>query len=183
MPARLLSEHIKKQAVAREYGMQTDATGAKPELFDSTRYYATMKIFTSWWTAAMARNNGEHISVCTVSPGANMSTNAARHTTGFKNLLYTKIMPTLGPVMGLDQPVPLGAKRYIDVLNSPNGEYVSGKSYMSRPKKMIGPIEECNNAHLLDIERQEAAWIVLGELAGTADALAVQGAASLPTIS
>ena len=62
--------------------MVSFATGAKPELFNDMRYYATAKVFTSWWTAAMARNNGERISVFTVSPGANMATNATRHTTG-----------------------------------------------------------------------------------------------------
>ena len=157
--------------------MVSFAKGAKPELFDGSRYYATTKVFTSWWTAAMARKNGENISVFTVSPGANLSTNAARHTTGFKNLMFTKIMPALGPVLGMDQPVPVGAKRYINVLNSPNGEYVNGKTYMSKPKKMVGPIQEVNNAHLLDVERQEAAWIVLGELTGTGIDRAAQSAA------
>ena len=57
--------------------------GAKPDSFNATRYYATTKVFTSWWTAAMARRFGDRISIFTVSPGANLSTNAARHTTGF----------------------------------------------------------------------------------------------------
>jgi NAD(P)-dependent dehydrogenase (short-subunit alcohol dehydrogenase family) len=147
--------------------MVSFATGAKPELFDGSRYYSTTKVFTSWWSAAMAREYGQHISVFTVSPGASMSTNAARHVTGLRRLLFTKVMPTLGPAFGLDQPVPVGAKRYIDVLNSPNGEYINGKSYMSKPKKMVGPIQEMDNAHFLDVERQQAAWIVLSELTGT----------------
>jgi NAD(P)-dependent dehydrogenase (short-subunit alcohol dehydrogenase family) len=44
------------------------AVGARPEKFNSTRYYATTKVFTSWWTAAMARRFGERISIFTVSP-------------------------------------------------------------------------------------------------------------------
>ena len=100
-----------------------------------------------------------------------MATNAARHTTGFKNLLYTKIMPALGPTLGMSQPVPLGAKRYVDVLNEVGGAYVNGKSYMSKPKKLVGPMQEMTNPHLLDVEHQEAAWNVLGELTGTVGAL------------
>ncbi len=43
-----------------------------------------------------------------------MATNAARNTSGFKKVLYTKIMPALGPTFGMSQPTPLGAKRYVD---------------------------------------------------------------------
>ena len=142
--------------------------GAKPELFDGARYYATTKVFTSWWSATMARRYGPRISVFTVSPGSNMTTNEARHTTGFKNFLYTKIMPALGPTLGMSLPIPVGAKRYVDVLNSRNGDYVNGKSYMSKPKKLVGPIQESNNAHLLDVERQEALWNVIVGLTETA---------------
>ncbi|MEM7132881.1 MAG: SDR family NAD(P)-dependent oxidoreductase [Chloroflexota bacterium] len=141
--------------------------GAKPELFNGTRYYATTKVFTSWWTEALARKAGERLSVFTVSPGANMATNAARHSTGFQSFLFTKVMPALGPLLGLSQPVPIGAKRYVDVLNEVGGVYVNGKSYMSKPKKMVGPMQEMTNDHFLDVERQEAAWNVLGKLTGT----------------
>ena len=152
------------------------ATVAKPDLFDGARYYATAKTFTSWWTAAMARKYGEHISVFTVSPGSNMATNAARHTTGFKSILYTKIMPALGPTFGMSQPIPLGAKRYVDVLNGVGGDYVNGRSYMSKPKKLVGPMQEMTNPHLLDVERQEAAWNVICELSGTVNVLTGQRA-------
>lgn len=75
-------------------------------------------------------------------------------------------MPLLGSSLGLDQPIELGAKRYVDVLNG-NGEYVNGGSYMSKPKKMVGPLDEMKHEHFFDVERQEAAWDVLGELTGT----------------
>lgn len=139
---------------------------SKPELYNGSRYYATTKVFTSWWTAAMARNHGEQISIYTVSPGANMDTNAARHTSGFQSLLFTKIMPALGPLMGMSQPTSVGAKRYIDVLNATNGEYINGRSYMSKPKKMTGPMVAVENPHLLDVERQDLALSVIGELTG-----------------
>ena len=142
--------------------------GAKPEKFKGTRYYSTTKLFTAWWSAAMARIFGDRVWVFTVSPGSNMSTNAARHTTGFKRFLFTKVMPLLGPIMGMDQPVSKGAKRYIDVLHGVGGDYANGKTYTSKPKKMIGPLQEMTHAHLLDVERQEIAWTVLGELTGAA---------------
>jgi len=148
--------------------MVTFAKGDKPELFNPTRYYATTKVFTSWWTAAMARRFGERIAIFTVSPGANLSTNAARHATGFKKFLFTKVMPTLAPVMGMGQPISVGAKRYLDVLHGVEGEYGNGKTYASKAKKFVGPLYEMQHDHLLDVDRQEVAWNVLRELAGTA---------------
>jgi len=158
--------------------MVSFAKGAQPELFSGSRYYATTKVFTSWWAAAMAHQYGEHISVFAVSPGSNLATNAARHTTGFKSFLFTKVMPALGPSLGMDQPVPVGAKRYVDVLHGHNGDYINGKTYMSKPKKFVGPIHEQTTAHLLDVERQEAAWKVLGELTGTVNGSEVHGVAT-----
>lgn len=140
--------------------------GEKPDLFNATRYYAITKVFSSWWSAAAARKFGDHISVFAVSPGSNLSTNAGRHATGLQKFLFTKVMPLLGPSLGLDQPIALGAKRYVDVLNE-NGEYVNGGSYMSKPKKMVGPLDEMKHEHFFDVERQEVAWDVLGELTGT----------------
>lgn len=154
--------------------MVSFAKVSKPGLFVGSRYYATTKAFTSWWTAAAARKYGEQVSIFTVSPGSNMETNAGRHTTGFKKFLFTKIMPALGPSMGMSQPVPLGAKRYIDVLAGAENEFVNGSSYMSKPKKLVGSMVETKNSHLLDTVRQEAAWKVLSELTGTATASRVR---------
>ena len=151
--------------------------GAKPDSFNATRYYATTKVFTSWWTAAMARRFGDRISIFTVSPGASLSTNAARHTTGFKRFLFTKFMPTIGRAIGMDQPVSVAAKRYVDVLHGVGRDYVNGKTYTSKPKKLVGPLHEMTHHHLLDIERQEVAWTVLGELTGTVNHSALQAAA------
>jgi len=158
--------------------MVTFAKGEKPELFNPTRYYATTKVFTSWWTAAMARRFGERLAIFTVSPGANLGTNAARHTTGFKNFLFTKVMPTLAPVIGMGQPISLGAKRYLDVLHGVEGEYGNGKTYASKAKKFVGPLYEMQHAHLLDVDRQEVAWNVLGELTGTGERQAAQAVAA-----
>jgi NAD(P)-dependent dehydrogenase (short-subunit alcohol dehydrogenase family) len=164
----------------REFGdnlhdaMMAFVKGDKPELFNQTRYYATTKVFTSWWTAAMARRFGERIAIFTVSPGANLSTNAARHSTGFKRFLFTKLMPAIGPAIGMGQRISVGSKRYLDVLHDVEGEYVNGTTYASKPKKFVGPLYEMTHDHLLDVGRQEAAWTVLGELTGTVERHASQ---------
>lgn len=146
--------------------MRSFAKVTKPEKFNGSRYYATTKVFTSWWAAALARRYGDRLSVFAVSPGSNMATNAARHATGIQGFLFTKVMPALGPALGMSQPIPVGAKRYVDVLNGNGNDYSNGGSYMSKPKKLVGPMQKMEYAHLSDVERQEAAWKVLGELAG-----------------
>jgi NAD(P)-dependent dehydrogenase (short-subunit alcohol dehydrogenase family) len=146
-------------------GMLRFARLSESKPFVPMHHYATTKVISAWWAAAMARRYGDRLSVFTVSPGANMATNAARHLKGFKKVLFTKVMPLLGPVLGVDQPVALGAKRYIDVLHG-NGDYESGRFYASAPKKMTGPLHASSYPHLLNVERQEAALGVLGELTG-----------------
>lgn len=147
--------------------MVTFAKGDKPELLNPTRYYATTKVFTSWWTASMARRFGDRIAIYTVSPGADLGTNAGRHSKGFKKFLFTKIMPAMAPLMGMGQPISLGAKRYLDVLHGAEGEFVNGKTYTSAAKKFVGPLHEMKHDHLLDVDRQNVAWSVVGELTGT----------------
>lgn len=141
------------------------AQGGLPEQFAGTRQYATTKVFSAWWAGALARRHGDKVAVFTVSPGANMGTNAARHTKGFKRFLFTKLMPLMGPVMGMDQPVSKGAGRYIQVLHDRSGHFKSGRTYTSAPKKMVGPLHEVTYPHLSDQVHQDAAWGVLAELA------------------
>lgn len=159
--------------VPREFGdnlhdaMVAFARGSKPEKYDPMRYYAATKTFTSWWSAAVSRKCGDRVQVFTVSPGSNMGTNAARHTTGFKRLLFTRIMPFIGSFAGMNTPTPVGAKRYVDVLTG-SGQYTNGRSYMSKPTKITGPMEEQTTPHLLDAERQDTAFGVICELTGLA---------------
>ncbi len=142
------------------------AQGAQPEKFNEFRYYAVTKAFTSWWAAALANRYGERLFVAAVSPGSTLSTGAGRNTRGFKGFMFTKIMPLIGRYMGMDQPVELAAKRYIDVLHG--AEFVSGRTYTSKPKKLVGPLFEVNNEHLLDPMRQNTAWAVIEELSAGA---------------
>ena len=150
-----------------EDSMLAYARGSKPELFNGTRYYAVAKLFTAWWAEAMAHRFGDRLEVYNVSPGANMATNVARHASGFKKFLFTKVMPVLGPLLGMDQPIAKGARRYIDALLGCR-DYRNGGTYASKPGKLVGPVQEMTHAHLLDKKRQETAWNVLVQLTGVA---------------
>ncbi len=131
--------------------------------YDGNRQYASTKAFSAWWSAAMARRHPGPASFYTVSPGANMSTNAARHVTGpFK--LMIGFMSRFGKYIGMDQPIEQGAGRYIDVLHGNNGTYRNGGTYTSRPKKMTGPLVESRAPHLLVTERQDLSLAVLDDL-------------------
>ena len=157
----------------REFGtdlheaMSTFARGEKPDLYNSGRYYAVTKTFSAWWAAAMERRYGDQFSIFTVSPGASVGTNVARNVTGFKRFLFTRVMPAIGGLVGMDQPVPVAAKRYVDVLLDREGKFTPGRTYTSRPRKLVGPLAAVEYPHILDEERQEVAWQVLGELTGT----------------
>jgi len=143
--------------------------GDKPDVFRGTHYYSTAKLFSAWWSAAMARKFGKQVKAFTVSPGSNMGTNAGRNVTGFKKFLFTKVMPKIGGPLGMNMPTALGAKRYVDVLLDDANQFKNGRTYTSAPKKLVGPLHEVTYPHLLDVVRQEAAWEVLGNLTGTAE--------------
>ena len=135
--------------------------------YDGNRQYSSTKAFSAWWSAAMARRHPGSISFITVSPGSNMSTNAARHTTGaFKVMLA--VMRKVGRFVGMDQPIEKGAGRYIDVLENNGGPYDNGATYTSRPKKMTGPLAKSTPDHLTDRERQDTALAVIDRLSGVA---------------
>ena len=147
--------------------MRRYVRGEVPELYSSTRYYATAKVFSAWWSEAMARRYGDRAAFYTVSPGSNMGTSVARHQVGFKKFMFTKIVPLVGQLLGYNQPVPVGAKRYVDVLHGEGGPFRNGAFFASAPRKATGPMQERVNAHFLDRERQEVAWQLVSELAGT----------------
>ncbi|MEM9465165.1 MAG: SDR family NAD(P)-dependent oxidoreductase [Actinomycetota bacterium] len=133
--------------------------------YDGNKQYASTKAFSAWWSAAMARRHGGERTFVTVSPGANMGTNAARHVTGpFK--MMVGVMRRVGRFIGMDQPVEQGAARYIDVLTGNGGPYENGATYTSRPKKMTGPLVRSTPAHLIDVTRQDTALGVIDDVAG-----------------
>lgn len=143
--------------------MKRFATASGGPEFSGQRQYSTTKVFSSWWSAAMARRHGGSTRFYTVSPGANMGTAADRNVTGAFKVMIT-VMSKVGRYIGMDQPVPVGAKRYLDVALGDGGPYESGRTYTSKPKKMTGPLVERTPAHLVDEARQDTALAVLDEL-------------------
>jgi NAD(P)-dependent dehydrogenase (short-subunit alcohol dehydrogenase family) len=151
--------------------MMAFARGSGSVKFNGFRHYAGTKLFSTWWAAEMATKYGDNVSVYAVSPGSTLLTNVSRNIKGLKKFMFTKVMPKI-PFIGMHQPIDIAAKRYVDVLTAPNGQYINGRSYMSKPTKLIGPMVEQTYPHMLDVKRQEAAWAVVGELAGTAETVA-----------
>ncbi|NQV73778.1 SDR family NAD(P)-dependent oxidoreductase [bacterium] len=144
--------------------MKSFASVSKPQLYDGNRYYAMTKLMTSWWAAAASRHFSGKVSVFAVSPGSNMDTAAGRNLTGVKKFLFTVIMPKIAPFMGMSQPTHLGAKRYLDVLLGEGGPYVSGKTYTSKEKKLVGPMFEQKHPHLVDVAKQDATWATVVQM-------------------
>ena len=143
--------------------MENFALAKSDSDYDGNRQYSSTKAFSAWWSAAMARRHPGDIRFYTVSPGANMGTNAARHATGaFKVMIG--FMRRFGKLLGMDQPIDKGAARYIDVLHGNNGPYQNGGTYTSRPKKFTGPLALSTPPHLTATERQETAMAVLDKL-------------------
>jgi NAD(P)-dependent dehydrogenase (short-subunit alcohol dehydrogenase family) len=147
-----------------EQAMKNFATRQTSLKFDGMRQYATTKLFSTWWVSEMANLYKDRISVFAVSPGSSMNTNVTRHAKGFTKFLYTKVMPIIGPYLGVDQSIPVAAKRYVDVLVAQDGKYKSGLAYMSAPKKVVGKLIEQSFDHLYDPERRKTAFRVIEEL-------------------
>lgn len=139
--------------------------------YDGNRQYSSTKAFSAWWSAGMACRHPDGVRFFTVSPGSNMATNAARHTTGAFKIMIG-FMRRFGKYLGMDMPIDKGAGRYIDVLHGNNGPYQNGGTYTSKPKKMTGPLALSAPAHLTAVDRQDTALAVLDELTGLRSATA-----------
>lgn len=131
--------------------------------YDGRRQYSSTKAFSAWWSAAMARRNPGPVRFYTVSPGANLGTNAGRHApAGVKFIMG--FMRVFGKLFGMNQPTEKGARRYIDVLHGNDGPRRNGGTYTSPPTKQVGPLVLSTPPHLMDAERQDTALTVLDRL-------------------
>jgi NAD(P)-dependent dehydrogenase (short-subunit alcohol dehydrogenase family) len=138
------------------------ARGQEPTHFNANDQYATTKVVSAWWAAEMQRRHGGRYDFFNVSPGANMGTNAARHMKGAMKIMFTA-MAKVGHLVGMNQPVPVGAKRYVDVIRGA-GRFEPGATYTSKPGKMVGELVRRNEPHLVDQRRQRLAIAALDEL-------------------
>lgn len=147
--------------LAFDAGFAEFATGEQPR-FDAKDQYATTKVISSWWSAALQRRYEGRYDFFTVSPGANMGTNASRHVRGSFKLLIG-LMKRIGHLVGMNMPVSEGSRRYVDVLLG-RGDFEPGRTYTSKPKKMTGDVVARSGSHLVDRRRQDAGLEMLGDL-------------------
>ena len=143
--------------------MKNFATASGGPEYNGQRQYSTTKVFSAWWSAAMARRHEGSTRFYTVSPGANLGTAADRNVTGSFKVMIA-VMGKVGRYIGMDQPVPVGAKRYLDVALGRGGPYESGRTYTSRPKKLTGPLVERTPDHLMNTASQDTALAVIDDL-------------------
>jgi NAD(P)-dependent dehydrogenase (short-subunit alcohol dehydrogenase family) len=129
------------------------ARGDEPTPFDVNDQYATTKVVSAWWAAAMQRRHGGTYNFFNVSPGANLGTDAARHQKGAQKLMFSA-MARIGHLIGMNMPVSVGARRYVDVVTGAD-QFEPGGTYTSKAKKMVGDLTRRTDAHLTDRRRQD----------------------------
>lgn len=144
--------------------MRAFATGSSDVPYNGERQYSTVKVFSAWWAAGMARRH-PNIHFYNVSPGANLGTDAARNLTGATKIMMA-VMGKVGRFVGMDQPVSKGAKRYLDVAHGVDGPYRNGSTYTSKPKRMTGALTRRDEAHLVDTTLQDHGVQIIDELSG-----------------
>lgn len=142
-------------AEAFDRDLRALATGAARR-FDPNAQYASSKAVSAWWAAAMQRRHGGTYDFYTVSPGANLGTDAARHMKGMQKAMFG-MLQRHGHRMGMNMPVPVGARRYVDVLTAPEGRFEAGATYTSRAKKLVGDLVRRTDGHLVEPRRQDLA--------------------------
>ena len=130
---------------------------------DGTRQYAVTKVVSAWWAAGMQERYEGKFNFFNVSPGSNMGTNAARHSTGaFK--LMVGLMRRVGHLFGMNQSVDVGAQRYVDVLRD-SGSFIPGNTYTSPEGKLTGALTRRTERHTVRATGHRAAVAELDRLA------------------
>ena len=74
------------------------------------------------------------------------------------------VMKRAPKFLGMAAPTEIAAARYLEALDWPTE--VTGRFYASAPKKMTGPIEPMQQAHIVDAANREAAWAATVDVAG-----------------
>lgn len=128
--------------------------------------YSDAKLFVAWWAAQLAMRLPEGMAVNAVSPGSAPGTEAGRNANFFMKRIMMPMFKYAPARFGMSAPVSVAARRYLDVASY---EGVSGEFFASAPKKMVGPLEPMQMAHLHDEASQRAAWAALVKVSGGVD--------------
>jgi len=135
--------------------------------FKAATAYANAKVFVAWWAAQLATRLPDGMTVNAVSPGSVPETDAARNAEGFMKYVLLPMFKIAPKGLGMSSEVSVGAHRYIEVAEYEDD--ATGLFFASAPKKMIGPIEAMQQAHILNDVNQKAAWSAVVEVAGGID--------------
>ena len=150
----------------RAQAVETIARVAHPYEYKAFPHYAMVKLLVSYWAAALSRRLPHDISVYAISPGSTPDTDVMRNQGAVIRFIVRNVIGTIGKVAGLGASVKKAADRYISAHEL--GPQDSGRFYASPPKKMVGPLVEQTQPHILDRESQEAAWKAIEKISGAA---------------
>ena len=145
---------------AAEGVMRFDA----PLKYKPATAYANVKLFVAYWASQLADKLPAGMTVNAVSPGSTPDTDAGRNANFFmRNIM----MPMFKLMPGMSATIAVGASRYLEVASYP--DEVSGEFFASPPKKLIGPLQKVELAHVQDRVSQEAAWNAIVSVSGGVD--------------
>ncbi len=138
--------------------------GEQPTRFKPFDTYATTKMFTALWVAALGRRLPAGMTVNAVSPGNTPDTQAVRNASFLMRRVMVPMMLRMPARFRMASTVPQAAHRYLEVLGYPAD--VSGRFFASPPKKMTGPLTRMEYPHFDAEDHQEAAWAATVAVAG-----------------
>jgi NAD(P)-dependent dehydrogenase (short-subunit alcohol dehydrogenase family) len=144
--------------------MDAVASGVQPNRYNMNSTYANAKLWVAWWAASLSRKLPTPMIVVAVSPGSAPDTGLSRHMPALMRWVMMPILKVIGPKFGMAGSVAQGAQRYVDA-----GEFspeASGKFWASKPKVLVGAMEEQLYPHISDQQMQDATWRSVVRLTG-----------------
>jgi NAD(P)-dependent dehydrogenase (short-subunit alcohol dehydrogenase family) len=121
-----------------EFASVIDGSFFNGNKFDPMLAYGQVKYLGALWMSALARRHPD-LRLLTVSPGNTSGTDALRDMATVPRVIMQRVvMPYVGPMFGISQPLEVGAKRLVDALVG--GGLQSGGFYASAAKTLTGPL-------------------------------------------
>ena len=129
--------------------------------------YASAKLFTAWWSAALSRRLPHGMRAFTISPGNTYHTSIARYQHPIVQLLHRSLSPFMGRLFRQAASPREAASRYLFAIELPDHE--TGRFYASPPGLGIGCIEPQLMPHVIHIVHQEQCWHTVCRLTDTTE--------------